>query len=110
MGEVSFSVKASQLLESLLDCLESAEALEDVDIDLIDGVMTIEFEDGAQIIVNRQSSAGQIWLASPLGPAHFNFDEASNDWLDDKTSVSLKTTMEQAFSKKLGQAIQLDEF
>lgn len=110
MSDISFSVKAGQLLEKILECMESADALEDVDMDLIDGVLTVEFEDGAQIIINRQSSAEQIWVASPLGPAHFSFYDDKNDWLDDKTSVSLKSTLEQAFSEKLGQAVLLEGF
>ncbi|MEE9494370.1 MAG: iron donor protein CyaY [Gammaproteobacteria bacterium] len=110
MSEVSFSNKALLLLETLQERMESVEALEDLDMDLIDGVLTVEFEDGGQMIVNRQSSAEQIWLASPLGPAHFSFDADKNDWLDDKTSVSLKDTLEQAFASKLGQAVHLDKF
>jgi CyaY protein len=109
VSEISFSLRASQLLETLLERMESVEALDDLDMDLIDGVLTVEFEDGSQIIVNRQSSAGQIWVASPLGPAHFSFDEARNVWLDDKTAVSLIDTLEQAFASKLGQTVQLED-
>lgn len=110
MTEISFSARAGQLLETLLERMEAVEALEDVDMDLIDGVLTLEFDDGAQIIVNRQSSAAQIWVASPLGPAHFSYDEENRDWLDDKTSVSLKNTLEQALSQKLDRNIQLAAF
>jgi CyaY protein len=110
VSEVSFSNKALLLLETLQEKMELVEALEDLDIDLIDGVLTVEFEDGSQMIINRQSSAEQIWVASPLGPAHFSFDEDRKDWLDDKTSVSLKNTLEQAFSNKLGLTVNLENF
>ncbi len=107
MGEVSFSVRASRLLEGLLERMEAVEALADVDMDLVDGILTVEFDDGGQLIINRQESAGQIWVASPLGPAHFSFDAARDDWLDDRSGATLTETLEKAFTAKLGEPVSL---
>lgn len=107
MTKVSFSVQANRLLEDLLEGMAALEALDDLDMDLVDGVLTVEFDDGSQIIINRHESAQQVWVASPLGPAHFRFDVDKNDWLDDRTGVSLRQTLEQALASKLGQAIEL---
>ncbi len=108
MSEQSYAVRAAQLLEDIMEQLEEVEALEDADIDLVDGVLTVEFEDGGQLIINRQEPVEQIWVASPLGPAHFSYDGSQERWLDDKTGASLTDTLERAFSQKLGQAVSLD--
>ncbi len=107
MADASFSVVASRLLEDLMERMEAVEALEDADIDLIDGILTVEFDDGSQIILNRQEAARQIWLVSPLGPAHFGFDAASGQWRDDRGGAPLTDTLERALSAKLGQPVRL---
>ncbi len=109
MVEVSFSVRASELLESILERMESQEALEDVDMDLIDGVLTVEFEDATQLIINRQEALQQIWVASPLGPAHFGYDADAGDWLDDRTGEALYTTLGKALGTKMGMPIDLHD-
>jgi CyaY protein len=107
LAEVSYAVRAERLLGEVLDQLESQEALEDLELDLIDGVLTLEFEDGTQLILNRQEPLEQIWLASPLGPAHFRFDQQAAHWVDDRTGEALVTTLGRALSQKLGIEIQL---
>ena len=108
MAEVSYAVQAAQLLDEVLSQLEAVDDLEDLDMDLVDGVLTVEFEDGAQLILNRQEPLEQIWLASPLGPAHFSFDADRQCWLDDRNGASLTATLERAFSEKLGKAVRLE--
>lgn len=107
MAELSFSVQASQMLETILEQLEAEAACDDLDMDIVDGVLKIEFEDGGQIIVNRQEPLRQLWVASPLGPAHFSFDAGRGAWLDDKTGATLMDTLSRAFTQKLGAVVTL---
>lgn len=107
MSTPSFAVHAEQTIETLMQRMEAQAALDDLDIDLIDGVLNLEFEDGQKIIINRQEPLQQIWLASPEGPAHFVFDSASQRWLDEKTSESLMHTLSRVLSEKLGLPITL---
>lgn len=108
MADLSYALRAAQLLETLLEQFEAVEALDDLDMDLIDGVLTLEFEDGSQIIINRQEPVEQIWLASPLGPAHFNFDAEHAQWVNDRDGNSLQQTLEAAFGQKLGVEVTLE--
>ncbi len=108
MAELSYAVRAAQLLDTILEQLENHDALEDLDMDLIDGVLTVEFEDGGKLIINRQEPVEQIWLASPLGPAHFDFDAAEGQWINDRSGEPLVSTLERAFSEKLGEEIELE--
>ena len=107
MAELSFAVRASQVLEGIMERIEDHDALEDLDVDLVDGVLKVEFDDGGQIVINRQEPLEQIWVASPLGPAHFGFDAASGEWLDDRTGATLTATLEKALAAKIGREISL---
>ncbi len=109
MAELSFSVHSIQVLEQIMEQLEADAACDDLDMDLVDGVLKIEFDDGAQIIVNRQEPLQQIWVASPLGPAHFSFDGEKKVWVDDKTGESLMATLGKACTLKLGTPVALQD-
>jgi CyaY protein len=107
MAEVSFPLRASQMLETILEQLEAESACDDLDMDIVDGVLKIEFEDGGQIIINRQEPLQQLWVASPLGPAHFSFDAGRGAWIDDKNGATLMDTLSRAFTQKLGVPVSL---
>lgn len=107
MPASSFSVHAEQTLEELMQRMEALDALSDLDMDIIDGVFTLEFEDGSQVIINRQEALEQIWLASPEGPAHYGYSEAEAAWLDDKTGEDMIQTLNRVLSQKLDQPITL---
>ncbi|CAG0908459.1 unnamed protein product [Cyprideis torosa] len=94
-------------MEDLLDRMESFEALDDLDMDLIDGVLTVTFEDNSKVIINRQEPVRQLWLASPEGPAHFAQDEAGA-WLNIKTSDDFYDTLSRVFSDKTQANIQFN--
>lgn len=106
MSQTSFSLIAEELMEDLLTQLEAFEALDDLDMDLIDGVLTISFEDGSKVIINRQEPVRQIWLASPEGPAHFAQNDGE-EWRNIKTDDEFYATLSRVFTSKAGQTIDL---
>jgi CyaY protein len=86
-----------ELMESLYrkriqDAFDRVEkSFENVDPDIAEceqaqGSLTITFSDGARCILSAQPSVRQLWLAlASRGTAyHFNFDEDSGKWVDDK--------------------------
>ena len=95
MTEPSFAVRAAELLDQILEQLEAVDALEDLEMDLVDGVLTVTFDDGGKLIINRQEATEQIWVASPLGPAHFGFDATEGCWVDDRSGETLVRTLEE---------------
>lgn len=107
MAEISFPLHAEQTLENLLERMSGFDALADLDMDIIDGVLTLEFEDGGKLILNRQEAARQIWLASPEGPAHFGYDADRDAWLNDRTGESLTDTLNRVLSRHTGEEIRL---
>lgn len=107
MAELSFPLRAEQTLGDILGQLEALSICDDLDMDIVDAVLKVEFEDGSQIIINRQEPVQQLWVASPLGPAHFSFDAGRNLWVDIKTGETLMGTLSRAFTLKLGVAVTL---
>ncbi len=67
--------------ESLLRAVEDAEELSMAEADRSGNVLTVEFDDGEQIVINIQNPTQQVWLASRAsGGFHFSFD--GSRWLD----------------------------
>lgn len=109
MSEISFALRAERVLESLLERLGDDEALADLDADLIDGVLRVDFDSGAVLIINRQEPVQQLWVASPEGPAHFSYDAARDAWLDERSGEALTEVLSRVFSRQTGAQIRLEE-
>lgn len=107
MSQTNFALHASRTLDDLIDRMSRHDALNDLDFDLIDGVLSIEFDDGGRLILNRQEAAEQLWLASPEGPAHFSFDAQRDAWCDDRTSEPLLDALNRVLSDKTGESVVL---
>lgn len=78
-----------QLADRAFKAIE--RVFEDVDPDLAEAtlagdVLTIGYRDGSKCIVNTQRPTRQIWLAARSRGWHFNYDEASGRWVDDRGS------------------------
>ena len=100
-----------QYLRAADACLERAarwlEACEDLDITTSDGIVTMEFEDGARFVLNRQSAARQIWLAASARAWHYRWDEAAGSWVDDRDGHELFGRLATEVGEKLGVRLEL---
>jgi len=68
-------------------------------------VLTIEFDDGARIVVNAQTPMRQLWLASRSGGMHFGFDGAQ--WHDLRSGEEFFAALSRVVSGELGQDVVL---
>lgn len=98
----SFALHAEQTLEALFEYICEYDAISDLDADLIDGVLRIDFDNGAVVILNRQEPLKQLWLASPEGPAHFTYEMQREEWVDERTGESLSQSLSRIFSLQTG--------
>lgn len=94
-----------QLVDSQLQLIEEAidESGADIDYETSGNVMTLEFDDRSQIIINRQEPMHEIWLASKSGGFHFQLHDQT--WLCSKTGVEFITMVKQECEKHAGEAI-----
>ncbi|GMQ48030.1 iron donor protein CyaY [Vibrio sp. 10N] len=94
-----------QLVDAQLQNIEEAidESGADIDYEVTGNVMTLEFEDRSQIIINRQEPMHEIWLASKSGGFHFKLIEGK--WTCSKTGLELMAMVKEECEKHTGEDI-----
>ncbi len=110
MASTGFQKAADAALRAIETAVERAmtEANADLDIEIerTDNVLTLEFEDGAKVIVNSHSAAGEIWVAARSGGFHFRPAEPGR-WVDTRSGEDLFAALSRLLGGHAGTAIQL---
>ena len=76
IDEATFESLAAATLERFAERIE--EAADELDVELQEGVLTVETAQGATYLLNKHAPLKQIWLSSPIsGAAHFAYDDTS---------------------------------
>ncbi|MDD1783537.1 iron donor protein CyaY [Enterovibrio sp. ZSDZ35] len=75
----------------------------DIDYETNGNVLTLEFENRSQIIINRQEPMSEIWLASKSGGFHFAYTDGK--WLCSKTGTEFMAMVKEECSKHAGEAV-----
>lgn len=94
-----------QLVDEQLEIIEQTidESGADIDYETSGNVMTLDFENGSQIIINRQEPMKEIWLASKSGGFHFKW--TNEQWICSKTGMELLQMIKQECEKQAGESI-----
>jgi len=92
MEERRYQDLAAVVFRKLLDGFDVIDA-EEADVEAGGDVVRITYRGGAKVVVNTQRPARQIWLAGGSRAWHFSYDDASAQWLDDKSREELFTTI-----------------
>lgn len=90
----------TQLEEQLDEC----DA--DIDYDTVSDILTISFENGSKLIINRQAASGQLWLAARSGGFHYNYDAGSGRWLNDRTGEDFFAELSRLATEQAGEEIR----
>ena len=85
MNDTEFHQRVEIELSKIEEMIDDSGA--DIDYETSGNVMTLEFENRSQIIINRQEPMHEIWLASKSGGYHFKYND--NQWVCSKTGVEL---------------------
>jgi iron donor protein CyaY len=104
-----------KIVQHTLDGIE--KAFENVDPDLAEceqslGSMTISFSDKSRCIISTQPSVRQLWLAlAARGTAyHFNWDQVTHQWIDDKgMGIEFIRFLTQFLKEMTGQDLKLSD-
>jgi frataxin len=84
MDEPQFERQASQVLDRLMQEIED-QAMDDLDVDLEGGILTIGLPEGGQYLINKHGPNREIWLSSPKSGAwHFRHDPEAG-WISTRT-------------------------
>jgi frataxin len=94
MDANDFDTAADTLLARLHTRIESELADADVDAELRGGILTVEFDDGRQFVVNKHGPTKQIWVSSPLtGAAHYAWDADAKVWRSTRSDATLEVSL-----------------
>jgi len=75
LDESQFAALADPLLDRLSVAIEDGR--DDADVEYESGVLTVTLGDHSTWVINKQSAAREIWVASPRsGAHHFRWDGA----------------------------------
>lgn len=105
-------MERNQFLHLADACLERvATACEGFDPDeldfrLSDGVLTLEFADGARFVLNRQTATDQMWLAAGARAWHYGWNAAVERWQDDRDGHDLLERLAAVVGEKLGRPVR----
>jgi CyaY protein len=103
MSETQFLRMVEATLAQVETAIESARIAAECSQSAL--ILTIEFDDGAKIILNAQTPMRQLWMASRGGALHFAQEDGQ--WKDTRTGQEFFAALSQAVSAALGTAVQL---
>jgi CyaY protein len=105
MDQSGFLKLADEALTEIAKWLENLDP-DEVDYTAGDGVITVDFPDGGRFILSRQSATGQLWLAAAAHAWHYNRDESTQTWVDDKDGHELHRRLAEVISEKIGRDVK----
>ena len=104
MDENQFNDLAEAALARLEEALDACGG--DFDFEVKPGgVLELEFDDGAKIIVNRHSAAREIWVAAKSGGFHFRFD--GGQWVNTRDGEELFASLSRLVGGHTGGVVVL---
>jgi len=102
MTETEFNTLADALLLRIEEALEASGL--DLEFETASGILTIEFEDGSKVIVNRQTPNREIWVAARSGGFHFR--KEGGEWVDTRGGKPLFPLLREVVAKQAGSAAE----
>ena len=87
MTDTEFHSLADEMFSAIDDAVEQAIDEQDADVDMnaSGNVLQMTFEDGSQIVINKQEPLHEIWLATKTGGYHFAYSDGK--WLDTRNNL-----------------------
>jgi len=99
---------ADETLNRLLDVIDDKLG-DQFEVDMENGMLTIETDTGGQYIINKHGPNRQIWLSSPIsGASHYEFDENARAWVNTRGGESLTLKLSEELSGLANVAFSLD--
>jgi len=103
ISESEFIAVTDRVLEAIAAALDAVD--EDLDWQINDGVLTIDFAPRGKLIVNRHLPSRELWVAAKSGGFHFRGE--GGVWRDTKDGVELGATLTRLLQSQAGVSIAL---
>jgi len=80
---------------------------DELDVELSQGVLTLELADGEKVIINSHRAAGEIWMAAFRKAWHFGPVQEGGKWVWRTADAELRSTLREVLRAKLGHPIDV---
>lgn len=101
LSEAQYIDLAHAELSRLVEALDRIDS-DEMECELENDIITLEFSGGATYVINSHRAARQIWMAAERTAWHFDWDAEKNAWVAAKTGDELWETLRRVLSPKLG--------
>jgi frataxin len=103
MDEPEFERQAAKVLDRLMAQIED-QAMDELDVDLEGGILSIALPDGGTYLVNKHAPNREIWLSSPKSGAwHFRHDPEAG-WVSTRVVDDARPELHRLLSDELAAA------
>ncbi|HTN31297.1 MAG TPA: iron donor protein CyaY [Pseudomonas sp.] len=106
LSEARFHDLVDHLQQDIEDVFDDSGL--DVDLENSNGVLTIRFENGSQLILSRQEPLRQLWVAARSGGFHFDYDEISERWICDTSGERLGELLGRVVQEQAAEALAFE--
>ena len=103
MTESEFNDRAEATLLAIENIIESQAA--DIDFETAGGILTLTFDNGSKVIINRQIATREIWVAARSGGYHCRAE--GEGWHCNTTGESLQALLSRVCSEQAGERLSL---
>ena len=112
MDEPEFERLAGKVLNRMMQEIED-QAMDDLDVDLEGGILSIVLPDGGTYLVNKHGPNREIWLSSPKSGAwHFRHDPEAG-WISTREVDGQRPQLHRLLADELagatGKPLELTE-
>jgi len=105
MNESDFDQLAEDTMLAIEEAIDACDV--DIDYDNAGGILTLEFDNGSRIIINRQTPLSQLWVAARSGGYHFDYDADAGCWRLQGTGEELFSCLGRYCSEQAGTEVEL---
>lgn len=105
MNETEFNQAADATLLAIEEAVEALQDEHDIDFEMSSGILTLTFESGSKVIINRQIATSEIWVAARSGGFHLG--RKNDDWFCNTTSENLATLLSRVCSEQSGEMVKI---
>lgn len=105
MTESEFNDAVDDMLMVIEEVIEDCGA--DIDFENVAGILTLSFENGSKVIINRQTPVKQIWVAAKSGGYHCDYDPDRDAWFTDSDKEELFALLSRVCSEQANDTVVL---
>lgn len=108
LDEQSFPLRADEAIEALYRALLAAADDHELEADMNNGALTVEFEDPpAKFVVSPNAPVRQIWVSAHSKSFKFEWDDARQTFVLPDNGDDLKAMMGKAITQQLDEPVTL---